>query len=67
MSKKLCVFPNDPIISYYMKGEIKDRYYNPDNVFDEIHIISFIDTDVDASLVQKIAGNGKLIIHKSQK
>jgi len=60
---KLCVFPNDPIISYYEKGEIKDRYYNPENFFDEIHIISFIDKDVDESKVQTLVGNAKLKIH----
>jgi len=26
--KILCVFPNDPIIAYYQKGEIKERYFN---------------------------------------
>ena len=60
---KLCVFPNDPISAYYEKGEIKDRYYNPKNLFDELHIISFAETDIDISLVQKIAGNAKLFIH----
>ena len=61
--KKLCVFPNDPIINYYEKGEIKERYFNPENLFDEIHIISFTDIDVEESKIQKIAGNAKLIIH----
>ncbi|OLC92740.1 MAG: hypothetical protein AUI92_04495 [Thaumarchaeota archaeon 13_1_40CM_3_38_6] len=60
---KLCVFPNDPIISYYDKGEIKDRYYNPCNTFDEIDIISFTDNDVEESKVQTIAGDAKLKIH----
>ena len=61
--RRLCVFPNDPIVSYYKKGEIKKRYYNPDNFFNEIHIISFIDQDIDESKVQNIAGNAKLKIH----
>jgi glycosyltransferase involved in cell wall biosynthesis len=61
--KKLCVFPNDPIINYYEKGEIKERYFNPENLFDEIHIISFTDIDVEESKIQKIAGDAKLIIH----
>jgi len=60
---KLCIFPNDPIISYYEKGEIKDRYYNPENLFDELHIISFIDKDVEESKVRVLVGNAKLIIH----
>ena len=60
---KLCIFPNDPIIAYYEKGEIKDRYFNPNNIFDEIHIISFIDADIEEEKVQKIAGTAKLTIH----
>ena len=60
---KVCIFPNDPIIAYYEKGEIKERYFNPNNFFDEVHIISFIDKEIDESKVQKIAGKAKLIIH----
>jgi glycosyltransferase involved in cell wall biosynthesis len=61
--RKLCVFPNDPIISYYKKGEIKTRYYNPTNFFDEVHIISLIEKDINESEVQNISGNAKLKIH----
>lgn len=60
---KLCVFPNDPILAYYEKGEIKERYYNPKNCFDELHFISFTDKDIDVSLVEKIGGNAKMYIH----
>ena len=61
--KKLCVFPNDPIKSYFEKGEIKQRYFNPQNLFDEIHIISFIDRDIDEDKVKSIAGTAILKIH----
>ena len=60
---KLCIFPNDPIMAYYEKGEIKDRYYNPENFFSEIHIISFTEKDIDELKVQKIAGTAKLKIY----
>jgi len=53
---KLCIFPNDPIIAYYEKGEIKERYFNPNNFFDEIYIISFIENDIEESKVQSLAG-----------
>ena len=39
MNKKLAVFPNDSLLDYYKKGEIKHRYFNPNNLFDEIHVI----------------------------
>ena len=60
---RLCVFPNDPIIASYNKGEIKERYYNPKNIFDEVHIISLIEKDIEESKVQQIAGKAKLTIH----
>ena len=60
---KLCVFPNDPIIAYYEKGEIKENYFNPENIFDEVHIISFSKNDIEEFQVQKIVGNAKLKIH----
>ena len=61
--KKLVVFPNDPISAYYKKGEIKERYYNPCNTFDEVKIISFTPKDIEESKVQTLIGNAKLKIH----
>jgi glycosyltransferase involved in cell wall biosynthesis len=60
---RLCVFPNDPIKSYFDKGEIKPRYFNPMNIFDEIHVVSTVDNDIEESKVKEIAGTGKLFIH----
>ena len=60
---KLCVFPNDPLIAYYEKGEIKERYFNPNNFFDEIHVISFVESDIDVSKVKELAGNANFFIH----
>ena len=60
---KLCVFPNDPIKAYFEKGEIKDRYYNPQNLFKEVHIISFTHDDIDGKKVQALVGDAKLKIH----
>ncbi len=60
---KLCVFPNDPIRAYFEKGEIKDRYYNPQNLFKEVHIISFTHDDIDEKDAQTLVGNAKLKIH----
>ena len=60
---KACIFTNDPIIEYYKKGEIKERYFNPKNIFEEVHIISPIEKDIEESKVQTIVGNAKLKIH----
>jgi glycosyltransferase involved in cell wall biosynthesis len=63
MTLKLCIFPTDPIIKYFQKGEIKDRYFNPLNIFDEIHIISLTERDIEESKVQTLVGNAKLKIY----
>jgi glycosyltransferase involved in cell wall biosynthesis len=60
---KLCVFPNDPLITYYEKGEIKKGYFNPGNIFEEIHCISNSVEDIEVKKVQKLAGNAKFFIH----
>ena len=60
---KLCVFPNDSILSYYNKGEIKEGYFNPLNFFDEIHVISLFDEEIKEDKVKKMAGNAILKIH----
>ena len=60
---RLCVFPVDPIKAYYEKGEIKTRYFNPCNLFSEVHIISLSDDEIDVAQVQTLAGNARLFIH----
>ena len=63
MNMKICIFPNDPILAYYKKGEIKERYYNPNNIFDEIHFITMIEKDIEVKKIQSIGGTAKIIIH----
>jgi len=61
--KRLVVFPSDPISAYHKKGEIKPRYFNPGNYFNEVHIISLCDEEVEEEKVQIIAGEAKLKIY----
>jgi len=60
---KICIFPNDPLKTYYEKGEIKERYFNPKNIFEEIHVISLFDEEIDEEKVKMIAGNASFKIH----
>jgi glycosyltransferase involved in cell wall biosynthesis len=60
---KICVFPNDPLKTYYEKGEIKERYFNPKNIFDEVHIISLFDEEINEEKVKTVAGNASFKIH----
>lgn len=61
--KKLCIFANDPLINYYEKGEIKDRYFNPENFFEKIDFISFIDKDIEEEKIKTVVGNAYMKIH----
>ena len=61
---KICVFPNDPLKAYYEKGEIKDRYFNPKNIFDEVHVISLFDDEVEEDKVKIVSGSADFKIHK---
>lgn len=63
MSHKICVFPNDPLRAYHRKGEIKERYFNPLNLFDEVHVISLNDDDVTPEQVQAMAGDAAMFVH----
>jgi glycosyltransferase involved in cell wall biosynthesis len=57
------VFPNDPLYRSFRKGEVKLRYFNPCDFFNEIHVLSFSNYDINAKKVQKLAGKGRLFIH----
>lgn len=61
--KRIIIFPNDRITAYYKKKEIKARYFNPCDLFDEVHIVSFGHEDVSEKDVQAVAGNAALYIH----
>ena len=63
MKKNICVLPNDSLYDYFKKGEIKYGYFNPCNFFDEVHVISLFDNEIQEEKVANLAGEGKLIIH----
>mgnify|MGYP001184392387 CR=1 FL=1 len=61
--KRLVVLPADPLYKYYEKGEIKERYWNPCQFFDEVHIISLAPRDIEPAKVQTLSGAARLYIH----
>lgn len=61
--RKLVILLTDPLKVYYQKGEIKEGYYNPEDFFDEIHMVSFCDNDIDVEKVRVVGGNANLFIH----
>lgn len=62
-AKRLLVVLPDPLRTYAEKGEIKPRYYNPAQVFDEVHFVSFCEEEADAASVQSVVGEAKLVTH----
>ena len=61
--RRLVVIPGDPIFKYYEKGEIKARYWNSCGLFDEVHILSLSESDIEPEKVQALVGDAKLYIH----
>ncbi|CAO5679915.1 MAG: hypothetical protein HEEMFOPI_01362 [Holosporales bacterium] len=63
MNKKLLIISSDYISSWVKKGEVVPRYYNPGNLFDEVHIMMTNDDKPDPKLVQPMVGNAKLFLY----
>jgi len=64
MGRTVCIFPADPLAYSVAKGEIKLRYWNPDDLFDEVHVFTqACDRDVPPEALQRAAGRAKLIVH----
>ena len=61
--KRMVVIPGDPLYKYHQKGEVKSRYWNPGSIFDEVHIISLCEQDIEPEQVQSLVGEAKLYIH----
>lgn len=62
-SSRLAVILPSPLKEYVAKGEVKPRHYNPENVFDEVHFISFCDEDDAGEEVQYMVGQARFSVH----
>lgn len=62
MSRLLVIIP-DALSALVRKGEITDRYYNPGNLFQEVHILMTNDDRPDPAAVQKTVGEAGLYLH----
>ncbi len=54
----------DRLSQLVSKGEVTDRYYNPGNFFDEVHLLSTTSDSIDPELVAPMAGSAKLFLHR---
>lgn len=62
MSVLLVLIP-DRITDILVKGEYPPRYYNPGEVFDEVHILTTCDDRAALSRVQLTVGSARLTLH----
>ncbi|MBT7593622.1 MAG: group 1 glycosyl transferase, partial [Gemmatimonadetes bacterium] len=46
------------------KGEMIPRYYNPGNVFTQVHLLTTSNDLVDPALVQIMVGNAMVHVHR---
>ncbi len=58
----LLVFSNDPLKAYVEKGEIKGRYYNPENLFEKVTIFTPCDEDISPNQAGGIAGKAEVTV-----
>jgi L-malate glycosyltransferase len=59
----LLVLVPDRLSDLVRKGEITDRYYNPGNLFDEVHIVLVNDDRPDPAALQRMVGSARLHVH----
>lgn len=62
MSKLLVIIP-DRITGVVEKGEYQPNYYNPGDLFDEVHLLLTNDDKPDPASIQHTVGRAKLFIH----
>lgn len=63
MNKRLLIISSDYISAWVKKGEVVPRYYNPGNLFDEVHIMMTNDDKPALKLVQPMVGDAKLFFY----
>lgn len=64
---KLMVIVPDRVSAWIRKGEVVDRYFNPGNVFDEVHIVLTNDDRIDSpeerAAMQRMVGRAAFEVH----
>ena len=60
---KIVIILSDRISNILNKGEITENYYNPGNLFNEVHFIILNDDKPDLKKLQYMVGNAKIFIY----
>lgn len=61
--RKLLVIIPDRLSDLVNKGELTPRYYNPEDVFDEVHFLMTNDDKVDMSALGPAVGRASVFVH----
>jgi hypothetical protein len=61
--KRLMIIVPDRISDLIGKGEITERYYNPGDYFEEVHLVVTNDDRPDPASVQKTVGRARPFVH----
>ncbi len=60
---RLLVIVPDRLTELVAKGEVTERYYNPGELFDEVHLLLLNDDAPDPAAVQPMVGRARLVLH----
>ena len=60
MRKRLLVISSELISEWVLKGEIVERYYNPENLFSEITFLIHDNDQIDLSALRVLSGNAEV-------
>lgn len=63
MTKRLLVIIPDQLSDLVKKGEVTERYYNPGNYFEEVHLLVTNEDRPALSAIQPMVGDAKLFLH----
>src|SRR5262245_5039355 len=62
-ANRLLVIVPDRVSEWLSKGEVISRYFNPGELFREVHILMINDDRPDVTLMQKLVGEAVLHLH----
>lgn len=60
---RLLVIVPDRVSLFVEKGEVVNRYYNPGDLFDEVHLLLTNDDRPDPQAVQRLVGSATPVVH----
>ena len=64
-ARRLLVVTAAPLSAILAKGEVIPRYYNPGDVFDEVHLLFLNNDKVSTAELQSMCGRAKVSIHQA--